>query len=77
MSCKKGGFVSIKHKDLRDLTAKMLSEVSKDTEIELLQQCHVMKEQEKKRAYNERVLRFEHGTFTPLLFIICGSTGRE
>ena len=34
MSCKKEGFVSIRHNDLRDLNAKMLSEVYKDTEIE-------------------------------------------
>ena len=42
-----------------------------------LQQCHVMNEQEKKRAYNERVLQIEHGTFTPLFFSIYGSMGRE
>ena len=34
MSCKKGDFVSMKHNDLRDLTANMLSEVCKDIEIE-------------------------------------------
>ena len=34
MSCKKGGFVSIRHNNLRDLTAKILSEVCNDTEIE-------------------------------------------
>ena len=34
MSCKKCGFVSIRHNDLRDLTAIILSEVCKDTEIE-------------------------------------------
>ena len=34
MSCKKGIFVSIRHNDLRDLTANMLSEVCKDVEIE-------------------------------------------
>ena len=36
MSCKKGGFGYIRHSDLRDLaalTANMMSEVSKDTEI--------------------------------------------
>ena len=33
-----------------------------------LQQCHVMNEQEKKRAYSERVLQIEHGTFTLLFF---------
>ena len=41
------------------------------------QQCHVMTEQEKKRAYNEWILQIEHGTFTPLVFSINGSMGRE
>ena len=34
MSCKKGGFLTIRHNDLRDLTAKILSEVCYDTENE-------------------------------------------
>ena len=34
MSCKRGGFISIRHNDLRELTANMMSEVCKDTEIE-------------------------------------------
>ena len=118
--------------DLRDLTAKMLSKVCKDIEIEpkltpwmgeeldsrtanttnearldirargvwergqqaflhlrvfdpntcrylkkLLQLCHIKSKQEKKRAYNERVLQIEHGTFIPLLFLIYGRMGRE
>ena len=42
-----------------------------------LQQCHFMNEQEKKRAYNEKILQIEHGTFTPLVFSINGSMGRE
>ena len=132
MSCKKGGFVCMRHKNLRDLTENMLSEVCKDREIEpklapltdkdldrrtanttngtrldirargvwergqqafsdlrvfdskaccypnkSLQQCHVMNEQEKKRTYNERVSQIDHGTFTPLIFAIYGSMGRE
>ena len=32
------------------------------------QQCHVMNKQEKKRAYSERILQINHGTFTPLVF---------
>ena len=36
-----------------------------------------MNEQEKKRAYNERILQIDHGTFTPLVFSINGSMGRE
>ena len=120
---KKGDFVSIRHNDLRDLTANMLSKVCKDVEIgpkltpltgedlgsrtknttnevrldirahgdgervqqafldlrvfhpnacrylnKPLQQCHLINEQEKERACNERVLQIEHGTFTPLFF---------
>ena len=42
-----------------------------------LQQCHVMNEQENKRAYNERILQIDHGTFSPLVFSINGSMGRE
>ena len=34
MTCKKGGFVSIRYNDLRDLNAKMLSQVCKDIEIQ-------------------------------------------
>ena len=34
MGYKKGGFATIRHNDLRDLTAKILSEVCCDTEIE-------------------------------------------
>ena len=34
MNCKKGGFVSIMHNDLHNLTANTVSEVCKDTEIE-------------------------------------------
>ena len=34
MSCKKGGLVFVRHSDLRDLTANMLSKVFNDVEIE-------------------------------------------
>ena len=34
MSCRKDGFISIQHNDLCDLTANVMSEVCKDTEIE-------------------------------------------
>ena len=120
LSCKKG-LIYTWHNNLRDLTASMMSEVRKDTEIQLkltplsgeklkdrmsnnsnkaridirargfwarrqqafydlwvfdpnasrycsksLQQCYVVNEQEKKRAYNERILQIDHGTFTHL-----------
>ena len=34
MSCKKGGFITIRHNDLRDLNANLLTEVCKDVDIE-------------------------------------------
>ena len=34
MSCKKGGLIRIRHNDLRDLTAYLLTEVCKDVDIE-------------------------------------------
>ena len=34
MSCKKGGVVTIRHNELRDLTVKILSQVCYDIEIE-------------------------------------------
>ena len=43
----------------------------------LLQRFHVINENEEKRAYNERVLQIDHGTFTLLVFSIYGSMRRE
>ena len=34
MSCKKGGFINIRHNNVRDLTAKLLSEVCHDVQVE-------------------------------------------
>ena len=42
-----------------------------------LQQWHVMNEQKKKRAHNERILQIDHGTFTLLVLSIDGSMGNE
>ena len=42
-----------------------------------LPRCHEINEKEKKRNYNNRILQIEHGTFTPLVFSIYGSMGRE
>ena len=132
MNCKKGGLVSIRHNDIRDLTAKILREVCNDVEVEAklipltgeqlqywsaitgdearldirarsfwvrgqeafldirvfdpnakrypiatLPWCHEINEKEKKHNYNNRILQIEHGTFTPLVFSIYGSMGRE
>ena len=132
VSCKKRGLVSIRHNDIRDLTANILREVYNDVEVEAklipltgeqlqyrlaitgdearidirarsfwvrgqeafldirvfdpnanknlnatLPRCHKINEKEKKRNYNNRILQIEHGTFTPLVFSIYGSMGRE
>ena len=34
MSCKKGGFITIRNNDIRDLTANLLTEVSEDVDVE-------------------------------------------
>ena len=132
MNCKKGGFITKRHNDIRDLTAKMLSEICKDVEVEPplinltgetyehktaktgeecrpdirargfwingqqaffdvrvfdptalryinqnIQQCFVKNENEKKRNYNNRIMNVDNGSFTPLVFSIHGSMGRE
>ena len=46
----------------------------KNTEIK---KCYLKNEDEKKRAYNERVLQVENGTFSPLVFSSSGGMGRE
>ena len=41
LSCKKGGFVTLRHNTVRDITARLLSEVCKDVRVEpgLIQLC--------------------------------------
>ena len=41
----------------------------------LRKSCKSMRE--KKRAYNERIVNVEHGTFTPLVFTVLGGMGQE
>ena len=132
LSCKKGGFVTQRHNELRDMTADLLAEVCHDVSIEpmlnglsgeqlsyassnkspearldisargvwlknqraffdvrvfypnarrfkskSLKQTYVDNEKDKKRAYNERVLQVENGTFTPLVFSVFGGMGEE
>ena len=42
-----------------------------------LTQQYLVHEQEKKRAYNQRVLEVENGVFTPLVFSTSSGMGRE
>ena len=37
----------------------------------------IKQEREKKNSYNRRIMNVEHGTFTPLVFSVHGSTGPE
>ncbi len=42
-----------------------------------LKQSHHIHESEKRRAYNQRILQVEHGTFTPLVFTTAGGMSNE
>ena len=132
MICKKGGFITLRHNSIRDLTASMLREVCTDVGIEpplielsgenfelkstktgaeirtdirargfwtkgqqaffdvrvfdpnasshlnqTMQQCYAKNENEKKRNYNERIMKVDNGTFTPLVFSLYGGMSRE
>ena len=131
LSCPCGGFPSIRHNELRDITAQLLTETCHGVGIEpplqplggeqlryrtanredgarldivaesfwgrdrqnaffdvrvfnpyapshrgtTLAQCYRRNEQEKKRAYEERVREVEHGSFSPLVFSTSGGMG--
>ena len=130
--CQKGGFVNIRHNNVRDFTAELLSEVCNDVAVEpmltpctgekfqyktantkhdarvdvsargvwvrgsraffdvrvfnplaptyipmTLQAAHKTNEASKKREYAERILKIEHGSFTPLVFSSLGGMSRE
>ena len=133
MICQKGGFPTLRHNEIRNITADLLREVSTDVTIEpvlrpldgeqfahrtaitddnarvdisargvwrhgeraffdvrvfypnaasnrkhsSLKSAYVSHENEKKRAYGERIREVEHGSFTPLVFTSYGSTGPE
>ena len=42
-----------------------------------LEAAHRRNEQEKERAYSERILHVDHGTFTPLVFTTSGGMGSK
>ena len=130
MTCKKGGFVCIRHDEVRDLTVKMLKEVcvevttepvllpldgeqlrhrtansSREARVDIsargfwtrgqrafsdirifdpmaechrqptLEAAHKRNENEKIRAYGERIQNVEQGSFTPLVFTTSGGMG--
>lgn len=129
--CSRGGFPSIRHNELRDITAGFLSEICHNVGTEpplqplsgeqltyrtanredgarldiaaddfwgrdrnraffdirvfspfaqshrntSLSQCYKKNEQEKKRAYDQRIREVEHGSFSPLVFSTSGGMG--
>jgi len=132
MICKKGGFVSLRHNEVRDITYEMMTEVCREVEQEpvllplsgeqlryqtsniqenarldisargfwtrgeraffdirvfdptapsyinqTLEAAHKRQENEKRRAYEERIINIEHASFTQLVFSVTGgmSTG--
>ena len=129
LNCKRGGFVHMRHDNLRDFNAKLLSKVQKDVETEPslipivgeningnsadgarvdvrakgfwrpgqsayfdvrvtnplsasalktpLSRVYDSHEKEKKRQYNQRIMNFDHGTFTPLVYSVFGSLAPE
>ena len=68
MSCTREGLITIRHKDLRDLTANLPSNVCTH---KMRSATHKMRKR-KKRQYNERVLQVGNGSFIPLVFSIYG-----
>ena len=131
LSCPRGGFPSIRHNEIRDITASLMSEVchavgtepclqpvngeqfthrtanreegarldivaqnfwNRDRQSAFfdvrvfnpyaptyrnssLSQSYRRNEQEKRRAYDERVREIEHGSFSPLVFSSAGGMG--
>ena len=69
LSYPKGGFPSIRHNEIRDLTANLLTEVCTQTNIAT---CYRKQEDIKKRAYEQRVREVEHSTVTPLVLSATG-----
>ncbi len=132
MNCHRGGFINMRHDNIRDFTCKLLEQVCNDVESEPHLQkvpdgvrfkpsvnvsdearsdCRARgywraaqnsffdfcvtnaeaisqrdrtvaavlrsKEQDKKRAYNTRIMEVDQGTFTPLILTTKGVMGHE
>ena len=58
--------------DIRLTNVNAISQKHQTVENNLKKQ-----EKEKKRAYNNRIMNLEHGTFTPLVFSLTGDEGPE
>ena len=133
LSCPRGGFPMVRHNEIRDITANLLTEVCRDVQIEpclqpltgeslagassntsdgarldiavngfwggrfertyldvrvfnplavsnrstSINSCYRKHEDEKKRAYEQRVCEVEHSTFTPLVFSATGGMAKQ
>jgi hypothetical protein len=133
LSCPRGGFPMVRHNEIRDITANLLTEVCHDVQIEpclqpltgeslagassntsdgarldiavngfwggrfertyldvrvfnplavsnrstSINSCYRKHEDEKKRAYEQRVREVEHSTFTPLVFSATGGMAKQ
>ena len=129
LNCKRGGFVIMRHNNVRNFESNLLAQVCNDVELEpplqplegenirgladdgarpdvrargfwrpaqnaffdirltnlnARSQAHLSTdkvfakhEAEKKRAYNDRIMRVEHGSFTPLVFSLNGVMAPE
>ena len=129
LNCKRGGFVIMRHNNVRDFESNLLTQVCTDVQLEpplqplegenirgladdgarpdirargfwrpaqnaffdirltnlnATSQAHLptnrvfaKHEAEKKREYNQRIMRVEHGTFTPLVFSLNGVMAPE
>ena len=129
LNCKRGGFVIMRHNNIRDFEANLMRLVCNDVETEPplqplqgektggltgdearpdirargiwrngqnaffdvrvtnlncssqndqpAKKIYAKHEAEKKRAYNERVMQVEHGSFTPLIYSVNGGVGPE
>ena len=131
-SCKLGGFIHMRHNDVRDITGQFLDEIFNDVRLEpplipltreklrfgtsnrseearldisargfwnrgqraffdvrifdptaprllnrTLKSLHQSHESEKRRAYNQRIMEIEQGSFTPLVFTAQGGQSYE
>ncbi|KAL5460543.1 hypothetical protein EMCRGX_G033995 [Ephydatia muelleri] len=79
LSCPKGGYPSIRHNEIRDLTAALLLEVCHNVRLSpqrlsVKPGCH---ENEKKRKYDKRIREVEHASFTPLILSCTGGLGPQ
>ena len=68
LSCKKGGFVTLRHNEVRDITGTLLSDVCKDVELELSLFILNEEEQTMRNTVLDEVQRY----ICDRIFWVCG-----